>query len=353
MSPPPPDGTDYPAGRRPPPGLPPGKKPRAPKASPPKKVDVVAAAAKDKDSYPELQSLEVIPAPTVGPPEEDPPPPDEPPPPIDEDGEIGAPRGAPPKLGADAMPKPPEEMTDEERQIAERLKRGRLSIKCIQAANVRRKDQTSTAAKIDAYLVVQLGDYKKAPRLKSQVRKRSGQNPQFMGEVLSFDLINPVDFVRENDIQMKVELWDNNAWNDDILGEVKFSAVRFLSALEPQEEWLPLTYPGDESSNSKVQLEFKFEEAKVGMAVFTLYEAKNLGTSEMKLGGNVLSPYMSISMGDSYHKRSQTQVNGGQDPYFGEEQILMWVDEEVSGSDSRKTSRITVSRIGDLQSFCF
>ena len=144
----------------------------------------------------------------------------------------------------------------------------------------------------------------------------------------SFDLINPIDFVRENDIQMKVELWDNNAWNDDILGEAKFSAVRFLSALEPQEEWLPLTYPGDESSNSKVQLEFKFEEAKVGMAVFTLYEAKNLGTSEMKLGGNVLSPYMSISMGDAYHKRSQTQVNGGQDPYFGEEQILMWIDEE-------------------------
>ncbi|GMH78375.1 hypothetical protein TrST_g3556 [Triparma strigata] len=325
---PPPIEQDYPAGRKPPPGLPPGKKPRKPKASPPKKIDAVDAMSKDKDAFPELQDLEVIPVPEVGPPEEDPPPPDEPPPPIDDDGEIGAPRGAPPKLGADAMPKPPEEMTDEERQIAEKLKRGRLSIKCIQAANVRRKDQTSTAAKIDAYLVIQLGDFKKAPRLKSQIRKRSGQNPQFMGETLSFDLTDPRSFVRENDIQMKVELWDNNAWNDDILGEVKFSAVRFLSALEPTEEWLPLTFPGDESSNSKVQLEFNFEEAKVGMAVFTLYEGKNLGTSEMKLGGNVLSPYMSISLGEGYHKRSQTQVSGGQDPYFGEEQILMWVDEE-------------------------
>jgi hypothetical protein len=259
---------------------------------------------------------------------EAPPPPDEPPPPVDESGEIGAPRGAPPKVGKDSMPKPPEEMTPEERQIAERLKRGRLTVKCIQASGVRRKDQGNKPAKIDAYLVVQLGDFKKAPRLKTQVRKRSGQNPQFMGESLKFDLVDPAQFVRENDIQITIELWDNNAWNDDLLGEVHVSAVRFLAALEPVEEWLPLTFPGDESSNSKVQVEFKFEEAKVGMAVFTMYEGKNLGTSEMKLGGGVLSPYVSVSMGDNYHKRTQTVVNGGQDPYFGEEQLLMWVDEE-------------------------
>ena len=282
----------------------------------------------EEGAFPELANLEIIPAPDGAPPEEAPPPPDEPPPPIDEDGEIGAPRGAPPKLGADSMPRPPEEMTEEERQIASRLKRGRLSIKCIQAANVRRKDQTTTAAKIDAYLCIQLGDFKKAPRLKSAVRKRSGQNPQFNGEVICFDMVDPGAFVRDNDIKLKIELWDNNAWNDDILGEVQVSAVRFLSALEPQEEWLPLTYPGDESSNSKVQVEFRFEEAKIGMAVFTLYEGKNLGTSEMKLGGQMLSPYVSVSMGDNYHKRSQTQLNAGQDPYFAEEQILMWVDEE-------------------------
>ena len=177
-------------------------------------------------------------------------------------------------------------------------------------------------------MVIQLGDFKKAPRLKTQVRKRSGANPQFMGETVAFDLVEPSSFVRENDIKVKIELWDNNAWNDEMLGEVEISAVRFLAALEPCEEWLPLTFPGDESSNSKVQVEFRFEEAKVGMAVFTLYEGKNLGTSEMKLGGSVLSPYVSVSMGDNYHKRSQTVVNGGQDPYFGEEQLLMWVDEE-------------------------
>ncbi len=317
-----------PKGRKPPPGLPPGKKPRAPKGSPKKDKGIEAEMAGDKDKFPELMDLEIIPVPDGQPPLEAPPPPDEPPPPIDDDGEIGAPRGAPPKLGKDAMPRPPEEMTEEERQIASRLKRGRFSVKCIQGSNVRRKDQSNTSAKIDAYLVVQLGDYKKAPRLKTSVRKRSGQNPQFMGETLKFDIIEPASYVRENDIKVKIELWDNNAWNDDMLGEVTMSAVRFLSSLEPVEEWLPLVYPGDESSNSKVQVEFKFEEAKVGMAVFTLYEGKSLGTSEMKLGGNVLSPYLSVSMGDNYHKRSQTQVSGGQDPYFGEEQILMWVDRE-------------------------
>ena len=167
---------------------------------------------------------------------------------------------------------------------------------------------------------------------------------QFNNEVLSFDMVDPGLFVRDNDIKLKIELWDNNAWNDDILGEVTVSAVRFLSALEPQEEWLPLVFPGDESSNSKVQVEFRFEEAKVGMAVFTLYEGKNLGTSEMKLGGEMLSPYVSISMGDNYHKRSQTQVNGGQDPYFAEEQVLMWVDEENWTKPATLTTWHEVSR---------
>ena len=177
-----------------------------------------------------------------------------------------------------------------------------------------------------------MGDFKKAPRLKTQVRKRSGQAPQFMNEQLSFDLVDPASFVRENDVKLKISLWDNNAWDDEMLGEVIVSAVRFLSAVKgdeggEREEWFPLTFPGDDTSNTKVQVSLSFMEARVGMAVFTLYEGKDLGTSEMKLGGEVLCPYVSVSMGEGYHKRSQTVVNGGGDPYFGEEQLVMWVDE--------------------------
>ena len=315
----------FPKGRRPPEGLPPGKKPPPPKGKP-KTVNLIEQAP--KEAFPELEGLESIPAPTGDPLLSAPPPPDEPPPAIDEAEEIGPPRGAPPPLGKDAMPDPPEEMEEMERQIAEKLKRGRLSVKCIQAANIRRKDQNSSGTKIDAYLVLQLGDFKKAPRLKTQIRKRSGQNPQFMNETVSFDLVNPKEFVRNNDIKLTIELWDSNAWDDDCLGTVTLSAVRFLSILEAQNEWLPLTYPGDESSNSKVQVEFNFEQAKVGMAVFTLYEGRGLGSSEMKLGGNSLAPYVSVSVGETYHKRSQTILDGGTEPYFGEEQILMWVDNE-------------------------
>jgi len=285
------------------------------------------------ESFPELSGLETIPGPVGGPMASAPPPPSSPPPAVADEGSdevFGPPRGAPPPLGADSRPKPPEMRSDLERQIAERLKRGRLSVKCIQAANVRRKDQNASGTKIDAYLVLQLGDFKKAPRVKTQVRKRSGQNPQFMGEMVTFDLTNPVEFVRDNDIKLTVELWDNNAWNDDCLGLVEMSAVRFLGALEAQNEWLPLTYPGDESSNSKIQLEFNFEEAKVGMCVFTLYEGRGLGSGEEKLklgSGGALAPYVSVSIGESYHKRSQTILDGGSDPYFGEEEILMWVDD--------------------------
>ena len=346
-----------PKGRRPPDGAPPGTKPAAPK-SPPRAVENRRQA---EEPFPELRSVEEIPRPDGLPPSssdehgggvlalrdegEAPPPPDEPPPAVDDDREVGAPLGAPPRPGKDNMPRPPSDMTDEERQISERLKRGRLSVKILQAQNIRRKDASTSAAKIDAYVVAQLGDFKKAPRLKTQVRKRSNQNPQFAGEVLSFDMIDPSAYVRDNDVKLKIEVWDNNAWNDDILGEVTLSAVRFFGSLATVEEWLPLKFPGDQSSNSRIQIEVKFEEAKVGMAIFTLYEGKNLGTSEMKLGKTVLSPYVSVSIGEGYHKKSQTQSSGGADPYFGEEQLLMWVD----GENWVKPAEVTVwhEDIGD------
>ena len=68
-----------------------------------------------------------------------------------------------------------------------------------------------------------------------------------------------------------------------------------------------------------------FEEARSGIFSFTFYEAHGLRNVD-PMGQQ--SPYVQLSLGPSYSKRSQVAKNGGTEPYFTEEEILMWVDQE-------------------------
>lgn len=70
--------------------------------------------------------------------------------------------------------------------------------------------------------------------------------------------------------------------------------------------------------------EFVFEEARMGIFVFTAYEARGLRNVNPMGKQN---PYMQLSLG-SYLKRGKVIRENPRDPYFAEEQILMWVDKE-------------------------
>ena len=69
-------------------------------------------------------------------------------------------------------------------------------------------------------------------------------------------------------------------------------------------------------------LEFVYEEARPGMFVMTLYESKKLRNIDPMGQQN---PYVQLSIGD-YKKKSQIIKAGGKDPYFNEEDVLLWVD---------------------------
>lgn len=271
------------------------------------------------------------PPPMDAPPPDDaivPPPPDGAPP---DDGIPGPPEGPPPPPGippppSDAPPGGalvPEKNASNNADVRSIVKRGRFHVKCVQGLEIRKKGQAAAKTKIDAYLRLTLGKHKKAPRKKTTVHKRSGSNPNFQNEMVSFDVMEPMDFVTDDDIVLTVELWDENAWSHDLIASLELSILRFMHAPEAAMETLPLRFAGDDTNNSQLQLEFRFEPAMVGMAVFTLYEGRGLKNMET-IGKQ--DPYVKLKLGDKLEKKSKTCKDGGQNPYFKEEQILVWVD---------------------------
>ena len=68
------------------------------------------------------------------------------------------------------------------------------------------------------------------------------------------------------------------------------------------------------------------------MFVVTLYEAKGLRQID-PLGQQ--DPYVQLSLGSRYKKRSKTIKGGGTEPYFSEEDVLMWADKENWVNDLR------------------
>jgi Ca2+-dependent lipid-binding protein len=75
----------------------------------------------------------------------------------------------------------------------------------------------------------------------------------------------------------------------------------------------------------QLSLEFVYEEARSGMVQITLFEAVGLRNID-PMGQQ--DPYVQFSLGDNYKKRSRTIKNGGTKPYFAEEEILMWVNQD-------------------------
>ena len=69
------------------------------------------------------------------------------------------------------------------------------------------------------------------------------------------------------------------------------------------------------------------------MFIITLYEARGLRLLDPI--GAKQDPYVQLSLSKRYKKRSKTIKGGHSDPYFTEENILLWVDKEIWINDLR------------------
>lgn len=263
-----------------------------------------------------------------------PPPPMEPPPKKGIDGAPPPPSEQAPKLGVPSPPKAAVSGHVPERKATlpdHELVPGRLSVTCIEGLNIHRYGKTAERTKIDAYLTLTLGKHSNAKRKRTHVKKRSSSHVFFDSEVLTFDIVEPRDMVFEGDLHLLIELFHESAWSDDLIASTETSVVRLMANgdLQMVETLALQVHNPNETHGSKseaatssgLKLGLVFQPARIGMALFTLYEGRHL--KNMNTVGKQ-DPYVQFGLGDK-SVRSSTKVDAGPDPSFGEEQISLWV----------------------------
>ena len=204
---------------------------------------------------------------------------------------------------------------------------GRLSIECIEAVNVARKDQATTATHLRSYLVFQFGCdlNSKTSIIKwtDQLSESTTSKLNFFSEVVSFDINDPVSYIgNKNEIMLKVELWDSPEEDSEVLlAEALVSVTTFLSSENKNlEKWILIKHPEDASSNCKVRLKFNFQPAMYGMLLAKLF-------SLSKIHPNYNDIHATLSLKDGGQiARSKAARGDGETRYFGEEELILWVD---------------------------
>lgn len=201
-------------------------------------------------------------------------------------------------------------------------------MKLLEARGLKKKGDTEKKFSADPYVKLKIGSHPlTAKETKSKTLKKCTSTVIFHEETLSFDLTNPKALLTDGDVPLKLEVFDENLLSDELLGEVNFSALRYFDG-KVHREVLPLRLPGfsaDAPANGEIEVEIKMEVALVGMISIVLIEGRNL--KSMELVGKQ-DPYCKLTLG-AFSKRGKTVQKGGRNPYFGEEELLFWITEDL------------------------
>ncbi|KAJ0396085.1 hypothetical protein ATCC90586_003497 [Pythium insidiosum] len=243
----------------------------------------------------------------------------------------GPPPGPPPQppKGPPPAKTPPEEPKEEPalplEAIQRLLKRGRLNFKLLEARHLKKKGGTEKKFSADPYIKLKIGTHPMhALELKSKTLKKSTSTVNFHEEVVFFDITKPDTLITDGDVPLKLEIYDENLISDELIGEVRFSALRYFDG-KPHRETLPLSLPSTSESCGELEVEIKMDIALVGMISIVLLEGRNLKSMEL-IGKQ--DPYCKLTIGQ-FTKRGKTVQKGGRNPYFGEEELLFWITEDL------------------------
>ena len=173
---------------------------------------------------------------------------------------------------------PPPDTDNWTERIISGIGPGRLSIVCIEGANLRRKDANESRTILKPKVKISLGqNSNESVTQESNTYPCMTQNPSFGNETLSFDVGTPTDIVSIDgqDIKLKIEVVDGTMLTPFIVGQVMISATRFFTG-NVTDEWIPLIHGNDKSSNSSIHLQFSYMFAKDGMLKLDLRQCKKL-----------------------------------------------------------------------------
>jgi hypothetical protein len=100
-----------------------------------------------------------------------------------------------------------------------------------------------------------LGAAERHQWITTQVKRKQDNNPNFEDEIIHFDVLDPINYVMNEDLHLVIELWNKSTLKDECMGTVAMSVVRFFS--KPYmafEEKVPVCYPNTKKTNGKVRL---------------------------------------------------------------------------------------------------
>jgi hypothetical protein len=222
------------------------------------------------------------------------------------------------------LPPPQDLEIDFGSKLAKQLSCGRLSIRCIEGIDVKRQGDTAKEPRLDPWIKFKLGSSDRHPFVSTEVKRKQTTMPQFEDEIIYFNVADPGQYVFQEDLQLTIQLWNSSTLKDENIGQVTMSVVRFfMSPFTPYEENVPVYYPGSKLLNGKLKLEFVFEEARSGIMAMTLYSARGLRNVDPL---SKQSPFAQLALSEHYKKKSSICKDGGTQPSFGEQEILMFVD---------------------------
>lgn len=142
-----------------------------------------------------------------------------------------------------------------ESQLGKKLNPGRLSIRCVEAIGLRKRDDKSKNPRCDPFIKFKLGAADKWPWKSTKVKRKQDMNAKFDNEVIAFDVLNPLQYIHAEDMHLIIEVWNKGTFKDEIIGSVTMSVVRFFkNPYISFQEKVPILGPGDKTSTSKVFL---------------------------------------------------------------------------------------------------
>ena len=109
--------------------------------------------------------------------------------------------------------------TQEDILFSKTLPRGRLSITCLKGYDMERDPSTSKGvsnSRLDPYIKFRVGKADKNPSKTTKVQRRQDDNPDFENELICFDILDPKEFVLNQDLQLIVEVWNKVSYEMEL-----------------------------------------------------------------------------------------------------------------------------------------
>ena len=211
------------------------------------------------------------------------------------------------------------------------IQKGRFVLSCVSADGVKGKDSS-----LHGYLKLKLGEAEisdsRAKARKTKTAKAApGGQLDFTNEKIVFDLQDPTGITdKDGNVFLEVSLYDDNFMSDKCVCTAKVEVTDTVSRPfhfgdGPLVLDVDLHKPGSSEDNGKLTIKVEFWAARFGVVRVVCHEGLELSNK----GGmmDTQDPYVYLTAGEA-KATSVTANNGGTNPKFNGEELMVMVDEK-------------------------